>query len=221
MKTVNTALDALPTSLMDRSGSVFYSGPQAFEQASDIYILGLNPGGDPVAQQGNTVGKSISEWRERAEPYSSYVDEIWEGNTPGAHGMQPKIQHMAKTLNIDLQLTPASNVVFARTRDEASLSEETQTLLAQCWPVHQAVIQSLGIRMLICLGGTAGSWVSHQVGAQQEIARYTETNKRGWNSTVSQAPDGLMVASLSHPGRADWRNPLADPSPMLSELLAR
>ena len=52
---IAAALDAIPASLLLRSGSVFYSGRAAFTRPSKLYILGLNPGGDPAVQAEETI----------------------------------------------------------------------------------------------------------------------------------------------------------------------
>lgn len=81
---IGSALDSLPPALLSRSGSVFYTGWQSLLEPSPLYILGLNPGGDPVAQSGNTIAKHIAEFRECQEPWSAYADESWEGSAPGS-----------------------------------------------------------------------------------------------------------------------------------------
>ncbi|MEW4448737.1 hypothetical protein [Qipengyuania sp. JC766] len=219
MKNLQRIIYAMPDRILDRSGSIFYSAPAAFEGKREIYILGLNSGGDPAAQQENTIRKHYEEWAERTEAYSSYVDEIWEGSVAGAHGMQPRIRHLAKHLGIDLRLTPSSNVVFVRSATEAKLEAEKKELLDACWPVHQAVIDELGIRSIICLGKTAGWWVRERLGAHKELDSFQETNKRGWWSTAHLSPEGKVVCTLTHPGRVDWSNPDADPAAMVERVL--
>lgn len=218
MQLIERAVEAMPGSVLDRSGAVFYSAPPAFDGPRDLYILGLNPGGDPVDQRKNTVRAQFENWRGKDTPYSSYVDEEWEKGPAGTYGMQPRLRHMAASLGIDLRLVPSSNVVFVRSRDEARLSAEIGGLLEACWPVHAAVIGELGIRTVLCLGRTAGSWVRRRTGAAEQIAAFTESNARGWTSTAHRSPAGLVVCTLTHPGRADWRNPLADPTPMIRKV---
>ena len=56
-----------------------------------MYILGLNPGGDPIEEQANeTVACHTSKvLREKPDKWSEYSNECWEGKSPGKHGMQP------------------------------------------------------------------------------------------------------------------------------------
>lgn len=211
----------MPNEVLDASGAIFYSAPPAFEGQRPIYILGLNPGGNPETQTENTVRRNFENWQRQTQPYSSYIDEVWEGTVAGAYGMQPRIRHLAEALEIDLRQTPASNVVFVRSATEAKLEENKSELLDACWPVHEAVIENLGCRVIICLGGTAGWWVRERLDAKEQCDSFKETNSRGWTSVAHQSQSGLYVCTLTHPGRADWRNVHADPSPMVKRVLTR
>jgi uracil-DNA glycosylase len=84
---------------------------------------------------------------------------------PGKWGMQPRMLHMLASLGLDPRAVPASNVVFVRSSTEAMLQGEKESLLRACWPVHQAVIDALGVRVVLCFGGIAGRWVREELGA--------------------------------------------------------
>lgn len=218
---IDEALAAMPPALTARSGSVLYTGPTAFAAPTDLYILGLNPGGSPIAQGEETVARDLADWRALSGQWSAYVDESWQDKAPGTHGMQPRIRHMFEQLGRDLRATPASNVVFVRSANEAALAAEKHAMINQCWPVHDAVIRELGIRTILCLGTTAGTWVREQIGATRPIGSFHEQNGRGWQSSAHAAPDGRAVITVTHPGRADWRNPAADPTPLVRSVLER
>lgn len=214
------ALD-LPSKVQARSGSVFYSGKKAFAQPSRLYVLGLNPGGSPERQAFNTVGADVAHWQRMPDMYSRYLDESWEGKARGAHGMQPQIRHMFRQLGLDLRATPASNLVFVRSRNEADLAAEKQALMGDCWPVHQTVIDQLGIDTILCLGGTTGRWVRERLGIAKSVDRYSETNARGWTSETHLGSCGRAVVTVTHPGRANWINPASDPTPLVQRALNR
>lgn len=207
--------------LNDRSGSVFYSGRGAFAAPSNLYVLGLNPGGSPVAQADETIGRDLDEWHSGPTWWSAYVDESWRNAPPGTWGMQPRIRHMFDQLGLDLRRVPASNVVFVRTNGEAALANEKQSLLSKCWPVHRAVIDALEITTILCLGATSGQWVRSLLGANEPAGRFIESNGRRWTNEAHLGSDGMCVITLTHPGRADWRNPAADPTPLVREMLDR
>ncbi len=83
--------ELVPRELWSRSGSVFYSGRDAFGGPAYAYLLGLNPGGDPNRRDGTTI-RSDTEWVVNAAPanWSRYRDESWEGATPGSWGCNPE-----------------------------------------------------------------------------------------------------------------------------------
>ena len=190
---LDKTLDSLPKAILDRSGSLFYSGRSAFAEARALYVLGLNPAGSPLRQAGETVARDISDWRALRAHWSAYLDESWEGKAAGTHGMQPRIRHMFETLGIDLRETPASNVVFVRSANEAALTAEKAALLKSRWPIHAAVLRTLNIRTILCLGTTSGRWVRDAIGAHRLIDSFSEANDRGWTSQAHLAGDGRAV----------------------------
>jgi len=217
---VTAALESIPTRLLSQSGKVFYSGRAAFSGPSDLYILGLNPGGDPQAQAAETIDADLARFWEGPAWWSDYADESWHGAPPGTWGMAPRILHMLASLKLDPRAVPASNVIFVRSSTEATLQANKEVLLQACWPVHRAVIDALGIRVVICFGGTAGRWAREGVGAVQQVDSFQETNRRGWRSESHATRDGRMVLTLTHPGRANWCNPDADPTCLVRRALA-
>lgn len=218
---VNTSIfaDAVPSDLHQKSGAVFYSGRAAFNGSRLIYLLGLNPGGSPELQADETIGRDLARWQGGPECWSAYVDRSWRGTEAGSYGIQPRIRHLFDRLQLDLRDTPASNVIFERTRDEAGLAAAKQSLLAKCWPVHRTVIDTLEVRTVLCLGGTAGRWVRSLLNAHDLVGRFVETNSRRWVSEAHVNAEGTRVLTLTHPGRADWRNPSSDPTPLVRDML--
>ena len=198
---ISEALNALPNVLRARSGSVFYTGKDAFKGKRAVYLLGLNPGGDPEAQSANTVAKHIEEFKKRVVPWSAYADDRWEGAAPGTWGMQPRVLHMLAGLGLDPLLTPASNLIFVRSQSEADLKTEKAELLKYCWPVHRAVIDSLQVCAIICFGSTAGRWTREQMHANELIGQFIEKNDRRWKSEAHRAASGHVVVTTTHPGK--------------------
>ncbi|HEX6784436.1 MAG TPA: hypothetical protein VF098_07265 [Sphingomicrobium sp.] len=207
--------------LRERSGAVFYSGRQAFTAQANLYLLGLNPGGSPMLQTDETIGRDLQEWQFGPERWSAYLDRSWRGRSPGTYGIQPRILHMFDRLGVDPRDVPASNVIFLRTSSEAALAGEKPALLAQCRPVHTAVIEDLKNPTILCLGSTAGRWVRSLLGAETLAGRLVEDNARKWVSEAHFDDRGRCVVTLTHPGRVDWRNPASDPTPLVLEMLSR
>ncbi len=214
-------LKLVSPTITERSGSVLYSGRSAFSAPSTVYLLGLNPGGDPVRQAAETISRNISDALARPnDDWSAYVDESWNGRPPGSYKMQPRIRHLFGSLGIDPRRVPASNVVFVRSGREHDLEGQKESLLAACWPVHEAVIGALGVRAVLCLGGTAGRWTREQLGAHQLVDQFEEDNARRWTSQAHRNADGQFVLTLTHPSIAAWNTASADPTPLVRKVLA-
>lgn len=211
----------VPIELGSRSGKVFYSGRGAFSQPSDLYVLGLNPGGDPDVHASETVASHTAEVLTRfPTDWSAYRDESWEGSPPGQWGMQPGVLHMFRQLGREPGAVPCSNLVFPRSRSAAHLKQELSTLVEQCWPFHLAAINLLRPRAILCFGQDAGKVLCQRTAASQLIGEFIESNHRGWASRAYQSPLGFKVVVVTHPSRAEWRNPAADPTPLVAAALA-
>lgn len=213
-------LGMVEESLHDRSGAVFHSGPSAFTKPAALYLLGLNPGGDPVKQREKTVARNIAKLRSR-EPWawSSFADESWRKRPKGTHGAQPRVLHLLKRLELDAHAVPASNVVFVRTARESDLAAEKDRLLPLCWRVHAALIERLSVRVVACFGRTAGKWVREQLGAAKKVDEFVERNDRKWRSSTHATSDGLRVVTLTHPSIADWTKPATDPTHLVQRAI--
>lgn len=219
---IENLLAMVDKSILNRSGSVFYSGRSAFARPSDIYLLGLNPGGDPIRQADETIQKNISDALARpANDWSAYADESWNGRPAGSWKMQPRVLHMMRSLGLDPRHVPASNVVFVRSARESDLEGEKRSLLSACWPVHQAPIEGLGVKAVLCLGGTAGKWVREALDAHHLVDSFSEANGRRWTSQAHRNSQGRYVLTLTHPSIAAWNVPSTDPTPLVARVLTK
>lgn len=210
----------VPRQPMSRSGAVFYSGRDAFGEPAPAYLLGLNPGGDPSRGDGITIG-SDTEWVLQFAPASRsrYRDESWMATEPGTWGMQPRVLHLLRQLNLDPGRVPSSNLVFPRSRQEHAITGELPQLVEACWPFHQAVIETLAVPVVICFGVTVAGYVRGKFRAHTEIDSFVEANSRRWTSHTYRAASGVRVVQLTHPSRADWRNPASDPTELVRTAL--
>ena len=103
----------IPASLKDCSGKVFYSGRKAFESPSPVYILGINPGGDPLRLRGETVVKHTKTVLAcKRYDWSAYKDERWRSDR-GSAPFQMRVKHLCSKIGVDLrgyqQATSSSN----------------------------------------------------------------------------------------------------------------
>ena len=212
----------IPQSLLATSGKVFYSGRAAFSAPSKLYMLGVNPGGSPQEHVIETIGWHTEKVLKQETPdWSAYRDEQWQGAHPGTSGMQPRVLHMLRELNLEPGRVPASNVVFLRSARENNLKTQFKHLAELCWPFHRSVIEDLGVRVVLCFGQGSGNWVCKKLNAKTPSGEFIENNNRRWRSNAFINSEGIAVVIATHPSIADWTTPAADPSPLVKRMLAR
>ncbi len=210
----------IPRSLMNRSGKAFYSGRSAFERPSELYILGLNPGGHVQDYATETVARHTNSLLETEQHnWSAYRDESWGGALPGTHRMQRRMLHLFRQLDLDPGVVPASNLIFLRSSREDELEGDVQELASQCWPFHESVIEKLGVRVVVCLHKTTTGWVCDQVGAHTQMDEFIERNRRRWSSHTFRSSEGITVVGLTYPGIADWTASATDPTHLVLRAL--
>lgn len=217
---INELVQLIPRILHANSGKVFYSGRLAFSSPSRLYVLGLNPGGDPVKQTTETVAAHTQEVLTlKPHDWSAYRDESWGDTIPGTHKMQPRVLHLFARLGLAPGMVPCSNLVFVRSRREKNLEGNTQSLADLCWPFHARVIELLRPRAILCLGQTAGKYVKKRLGATIQLDEFVEINNRKWRTTVFASNSGVNVILATHPSIADWTVSQTDPSSLVKKVL--
>ena len=212
----------IPSSQKNKSGKAFYSGKLAFGKKSDVYILGLNPGGDPTKYPHETVSNHTQEvLHSLPSNWSAYRDEEWsEGRAaPGTHRLQRRVLHLFSKLGLDAGEVPASNLIFPRSSRKATLEGDFRQLVLECWAFHEAVIRELDVSVVVCLGKDVGDWMCRQSNANRFVDNFIEKNDRKWTSDLYANSSGLMVAVLAHPSIAAWTNPVTDPTDLVLKAL--
>lgn len=211
----------IPQALLQESGKVFYTGRDAFSRQAALYIVGAQPGGAPENYTTEIVGAHteavIKQW---PSDWSAFRDEVWEGAAPGTYGMAPRVLHLFRQLNLEPHTVPASNLIFVRSRNEEDLRHRQAALAELCWPFHQAVIDMLKPRVVLCLGGTAGRYMRERLGAGRLVGEFIENNNRRWRSQAFDTASGTKVVVATHPSRADWCAAPSDPSGLVRAVLA-
>src|SRR5436853_100374 len=129
--------------ILDSSGRILYSAADTLRPGS-IYLLGLNPGGDPSKHE--TVRYALDTLPSRVK--NAYLDEVWERQRrPGQAPLQRRIQWLAHQLGINLKKICATNLIFVRSRDGAGSGYPE--LADVCWPVHMAILRLVQPRLII------------------------------------------------------------------------
>ena len=89
------------------------------------------------------------------------------------------------------------------------------------WPFHEAVISNLSPKAILCFSQTAGSFICHKFAASKQIDEFVEQNNRRWTSRTFQNDDGVKVIVVTGPSRANWVNPVTDPTVLVSRALGQ
>jgi uracil-DNA glycosylase family 4 len=218
---VQELMRLVPTDLYDHSGRVFYSGKHAFSNKGSVYLIGKNPGGDPALQSEETISSCIKFIIDEApDRWSAYCDESWTGRPVGKAKLQLGVQHLLSKIGLSPREVPASNLIFVRSRQSNHIDRDIERRLIDiCWPFHAAVIRLLQPKAVICFGVETGQIVRRKLGAEQELGRCSERNRRRWTSYAWSTSEGLPVFGLTHPGRASWLSASADPSELVVSVL--
>lgn len=197
------------------SGSAFYSGRRAFNNPSSLYLLGLNPAGDPSWRR--TVRMNVAAVLHGPEDWSAWRDESWGGKPSGRNYRQRRVLHLMEQVEMGPGAVPCSEVVFSRSTDPDRL--DMDSLARLCWPFHEAVIETLGVRVVVCLGGRAGRYLRHRLNAHRKIDEYVEDNRRRWKSRTHENAAGQAVVTLAHPSQVDWTARTSDPTGLVKRSL--
>ena len=220
MARIDDFVKLLPEPLLDRSGSVFFSGRRAFNEPCDLYVLGLNPAGDPAGA--NTIRQNVdSVLRRDQENWSAWRDQSWGGKEPGRNFRQRRVLHLFKAIGRDPGEVPTSEVIFLRSTRWRTELDDPESVARQCWPFHEAVIETLGVRVIVCLGRHAGYLVRQRLDAHEAVDEFVEENRRLWKSRVHANARGLAVVTLAHPSQADWTVLATDPTKLVERSLRR
>ena len=202
----------VPDCLLDKPGRVFYSGRKAFESPSDLYVLGLNSSGDPQ-RENETV-------REHFHKVIKCDPDNWSRYEDGTNPFHKRMRYLFNRLGLVPGEVPASNLVFLRSRREENIpTSDLEGLAGTCWNFHQAVIDRLGVRVIVCLGRRSGERVRKRLMANRETDRFIEENKRGWTSLTYRNSYGVSVVQLTHPSVADWTSCPSDPTGLVVRAL--
>lgn len=187
-------LNLVPKHLHEISGSILYSGYDAFSSPSPIYVMSINPAGDPD-EITKTIAESTREMLlENRSEYSAYLDESWDGQRIGAAFVQGRMQRLLiEGLKLDPRQVPVTNLVFQRTRSAGEIPRER---FAECWKFHEVMTERLGARVIVCLGKGIADHARRMAQAHEPI----EENY-GPDTWIYRAIDGRVVVRGVHARR--------------------
>ena len=217
MDPVDRFVALVPETLLDVSGYALFSGRRAFNNPSGLYFLGPNPAGDPSWRR--TVRMNVEAVLQGPEDWSAWMDESSGGKPPGLNYRQRRVLYLMNQVGRGPAEVPCSEAIFLRSTDPNKI--DMDALAPVCWPFHEAVIKTLGIRVIVCLGGRAGRIVRRRVNAHEKVDEFVENNRRRWKSRTHESADGLAVVTLAHPSQVDWTAGASDPTGLVQSSLTR
>ncbi len=185
------------TPIIDRSGSILYSA-QSTLRPGRLYLLGLNPGGDPTKHKHRTISEDLDQLPRRRR--NAYIHESWEHQRqPGGAPLQRRVQWLLGKLGQDVEDVCAANLIFARSKDASG--SEYPKLAHLCWPVHLAILEIVRPRLIIAYGNSNVSpyaYLRSQFGGLSE--QVFDSGHGTWKCRVFRTA-GQWVVGLPHLSR--------------------
>ena len=188
--------------MLEQNGRFIYSGADTIRPGS-VYLLGLNPGGDPKFHY-ESIRAEIEGIDQRT--LNAYIDECWgekrrkRGNGEGKAPVQKRIRALLEGLDLPTRDVCAANLIFVRSRD-GSGSGYPETADA-CWPVHQFILDIIRPKLIIAYGNSGRSPYSYIRGQYKHPPQDTRPSGHGnWKCRAFQIPDGPRVVGLPHLSR--------------------
>lgn len=147
---------------LDKPGRILYSSIDTLK-SSEIYILGLNPGGKV---DGPPISESVDKLGEQDK--NAYLDEEWEFHGLSCEKADAPLQRRIRDLigrikdiedenakKIELRKICASNLIFVQTSDANKLKKDEgsiKELVKACWKVHELIIEAIQPKVIIAIG---------------------------------------------------------------------
>ena len=183
-------------SIANRSGRVLYSAAATLRPGS-IYLLGLNPGGDPVTHH-DTIADSLRELPSRT--INAYVDESWSGQEIGCSRLQRRVCWLIQQLGFNVRDVCAANLIFIRSSN--STGSDYPKLAEFCWPVHERILRIVQPKAVVVFGNSGVSpfrFLQVHYGATKLVSFHS--GHGAWQCFGFTAPTGTKVVGLPHLSR--------------------
>lgn len=183
-------------SIANRSGRVLYSAAATLRPGS-IYLLGLNPGGDP-AKHPDTLAESLRELPSRT--LNAYLDESWSGQAVGCSRLQHRVCWLIQQLGFNMREVCAANLIFIRSSD--STGSGYPKLAELCWPVHERILRIVRPKAVVVFGNSGVSpfrFLQAHYGATNLVS--FPSGHGTWQCFGLTAPTGTKVVGLPHLSR--------------------
>jgi len=191
--------------ILDKKGELIYSSHETLKKG-DIYLLGLNPGGEGY----ETIEKHLSKLLEKET--NSYLDERWKNEIAswpkGQAPLQIRVDYLLRNLGYKTRDVCESNLIFVTSKSIEDLEygdfSNFKQLANYCWQYHEILMKIIQPKVILCFGnGEKSSYsflYSHYIGVEATFP----SGHGNWNckafTTVVQGRK-TSVVSVPHLSR--------------------
>lgn len=183
--------------LLHLSGRILYSSHETLKPGK-IYLLGHNPGGDPVEQAAFTIGRDLDELPSRTT--NAYEDERWRGGYPkGGKPLQKRVCWMLDQLGEKPAEVAASNFLFNRSRDSGT--SKFREHVDRYWTVHEKILDIVKPRLILTFSGPGYAFLRRKLTGGPEVGCLA--GHGNWKCHKFQVSSGMWVANVPHLSRYD------------------
>ncbi|SHG85386.1 hypothetical protein SAMN04488068_1667 [Hydrocarboniphaga daqingensis] len=193
-------------SLMSINGAILYSSHKTLK-LGPIYLLGLNPGGNPNDHPTSTIANAIDELATREK--NSYVEERWQyrcaNRNKAASPLQKRIIYLLAGLGCDPKEVCASNLIFVRSVDASGCGYPSYADI--CWPVHEKIIEMVKPKLIIAYGNSGVSPYAYlrSISGHRTPETYQPAGHGNWQCKAFKwnraNGDDIAVVGLPHLSR--------------------
>lgn len=142
---ISLGKECLPL-ILEKKGELIYSSHETLKKG-DIYLLGLNPGGEGFI----TINNHLEELLEKTT--NSYLDESWENRITvwpkGQAPLQKRVDYLLKRLGYKTKEVCATNLIFVTSR---SADDINYGLAGYCWRFHELILKIIQPKIILCFG---------------------------------------------------------------------
>jgi len=132
--------------ILKRQGELIYSSHETLKKG-DIYLLGLNPGGEGFI----TIKEHLSKLLKKND--NSYLDERWENSVTlyekGQAPLQKRVNYLLTNLGYQTREVCSSNLIFVTSK---SANEINYGLAGYCWRFHEIILDIIKPKIILCFG---------------------------------------------------------------------
>lgn len=132
--------------ILQRDGEFIYSSHNTLKKG-DIYLLGLNPGGEGFIKIEEHLESILS------KETNSYLDESWENRSgkwdKGEAPLQKRVNYLLDTLGYKTREVCSSNIIFVTSRNS---NEVNYGLAGYCWRFHEYLLEIIKPKVILCFG---------------------------------------------------------------------